>query len=142
MKKIAKLTELELKIMRVLWEQEKDLTIQEIAGFLEEDQLSVPSVTQAIRKLVKKKAVEVQRYILVSNVYARTFSPCFSQKEFLAEEYVRLNKSVFGVNRINRMSIITELLYVADDEISQEDIQQLQEIIDRKKEELARKENE
>ncbi len=59
MKKIPKLTELEIKIMKVLWEHEEGLSIQEIASYLTEEKISAPSVSQAMHRMVKKEAVSV-----------------------------------------------------------------------------------
>ncbi len=51
MKGKNRLTDLELVIMRVLWEHDGALTIQEISNFLKEEKISVASVTQVMSRL-------------------------------------------------------------------------------------------
>lgn len=63
--------------MGVLWNHDRSLTIQEIANGIKDEKISVASVTQAIKRMVSKKAITVSDHILVSNVYARTFIPSF-----------------------------------------------------------------
>lgn len=121
--------------MKVLWEHDKNLTIQEITNCM--DGLSVASITQSIKHLINKKAVVVSEHILVSNVYARTFKTCFTQEEFLAGEFKRLQKSVFGTKKSNVIGIAAALFNNSGKgEIKAEQIDELQKIIDEKKQEL------
>lgn len=137
MKELIRLTDLEIKIMRVLWENSDSLTIQEIADRMIEEKISVQSITQAIKHLVSKKAVQVSKHVLVSNVYARTFCPCFSQEQYLSGEIKRLQKSIFCKNPPNTISIIATLLQNSDDiAMDKNSIEELQKIIDDKKKEL------
>ncbi len=46
MSEIVRLTDLEIKVMNILWQYEQALTIQEIAGKLEKENISMPSVKQ------------------------------------------------------------------------------------------------
>ena len=135
-----RLTDLEIKIMRVLWESSESLTIQEITDRLTEEKLSVQSVTQAMKHLVSKKAVQVSEHVLVSNVYARTFCPCFSQDEYLSTEISRLQNSIFCRKKPNTMSIIATLLHNSDDNsLDKNEIEELQKIIDDKKRKLEKR---
>lgn len=141
MKNIPRLTDLEVRIMSVLWESESNLTIQEIAGRLQEDKLSVQSITQAMKRLVSKKVVVVSEHVLVSNVYARTFEPYYSQDEYLASEIERLKSSIFLKKRANAVSVMATLINNSDDqEISLEQIDELQKIIEQKKACLEKRE--
>lgn len=137
MKEIARLTDLEIRIMRVLWEHERDLTIQEIGKQLEDEGISVASVAQSVKHLIKKKAVVVSEHVLVASVYARTFRPCYDQEEFLKAEFCRLQKSVLGSKRINMVGVAMSLLTSNENKVVQvEDVEELQKFIDKKKEQL------
>lgn len=141
MEKDIKLTELEIKIMRVLWENEHHLTIQEIGTYLEKAGISTASVAQSMKHLIKKKAVTVCEHVPVANVYARTFAPCFSQEEFLAKEIDRLQRSVLGVKKLSLGGITAALLKSdAGRKISVEEIEELQQIMDVRKEQLKKEE--
>lgn len=134
MEGIARLTDVEIKVMRVLWEHEDSLTIQQIAACLEDDGLSVQSVTQVIKHLLDKKAVTVYEHVLSGNVYARAFRPCYDQEMFLAAEFERLQKDVFGKKKRNLVGIVASLLSNSDDEpFKPEEIEQLQQLIDKKR---------
>lgn len=137
MKEIARLTDLEIRIMRVLWEHERDLTIQEIGKQLEDEGISVASVAQSVKHLIKKKAVVVSEHVLVASVYARTFRPCYDQEEFLKAEFCRLQKSVLGSKRINMVGVAMSLLTSNENKgVQVEDVEELQNFIDKKKEQL------
>lgn len=94
--KIPRLTDLEVEIMAVFWNQEKELTIQDIAMDIQNKKVSVGSITQAVQHLLKKNALKVYSVVLVSNVYARTFLPMFTRDEYLGYEFYRMQKSIFG----------------------------------------------
>ena len=137
MSKIAKLTDLEIKIMRVLWESDNALTIQEIVKCLPEEKLSDASVRQAMKHLVNKKAVQVRESILVSTVYARTFEPCYTQEEYMAAEIERLQSVMFEKRKPNTFSIMAAILHNSDErELDATQIDELQKVIDKKKKKI------
>lgn len=137
MAEIAKLTDLELVLMKVMWERDTSLTIQEIAAYLDEKEMSIPSITQAIKHLISKKAVTVNSHVLVSNVYARTFTPCFSREEYVAAELKRLQNGVFGNKKVNTAGIFAALLNNDNNEsISLDEAEELERMINDKKREL------
>ncbi len=139
MKSITKLTDLEMKIMRVLWENAESLTIQGITELLSKEKLSVQSVTQSIKHLVAKGAVQVRGYVLVSNVYARTFSPCFSQEDYMVAEIKRLSKSIFSKKSLSMTSLMVALFENGDSKVmNEDDIAEIQRLIDKKKEQIKR----
>lgn len=137
MKEIARLTDLELKIMGVLWDHERCMTSQEIADCLKKEKISVASVMQAVKRLVEKKAVTVGDLVPVSRVYARAFSPSYSKEEFLAKEFGRLQKFVSHSNKVNIAGITAALLNNEKTKnLKLEDIEELQRLVEQKKEQL------
>jgi len=133
---IPKLTDLEIVIMGVMWEQEKDMTIQDISDFLEEKKISPSSVSQAMKRLLKKKAVAVSEHRQVANVYARVFKPSFGRGEFIRSEMERLGGKMSFRKRFSMAGIAAELIRGDTEPLNQKDMDELQEIIDRKKREL------
>lgn len=139
MKKTVRLTDLEIKIMKILWECDQNLTIQDIALHLKDEGISVQSVTQSVRHLVNKKAIAVNDLVPVERVYARAFGPCFSKEEYLAEEYERLQKLIFGANKVNLTGIAVALLNnQKSGDIGMNEIEELQMIIEEKKNQLKK----
>lgn len=136
MEKIPRLTELEMLIMGALWDNEKDMTIQEIAENLKEHHLSPASVTQAINRMVKKAAVEVSDHIPVSNVYARTFHPCISREAFAGAEIRRLEKKIAPKKRLSVNGLMAALLQNDTGKpVSRQELDELQALIDHLKSE-------
>lgn len=136
---IPKLTDLEIKIMKVLWENDKTLTIQEIATFLEEEKISTASVTQSIKHLIKKKAVMVSNHVLVSSVYAREFSTCFTKEEYLVNEIARLQKTIMGKKKPSSFGFAAALLSNNKKEkVELNQVEKLQRHIDYSLEELKK----
>lgn len=130
---IPRLTDLEIKIMKVLWDSDRGLTIQEIAGELKEEKISAPSVTQAMQRLTAKEAVKVSDYVLVVSSYTRMFVPAFSREEFMAEELNRLNRSLWGKGTSTIPNVVAALGFLKAknaDNISVEDMKGIRQIID------------
>lgn len=133
MKDIPKLTDLEIVIMGVMWEQGKGMTIQEIADCLEERKISPSSVSQAMKRLLKKKAVTVSEHRQVANVYARVFESGFERAEFTRSEIERLGGKMSFRKRLGMAGIVAELLSGDTGEISRNELEELREIINGKK---------
>ena len=130
---IPRLTDLEIKIMKVLWDSEKGLTIQEIANELKEEKISAPSVTQAMQRLTAKEAVKVSDFVLIVSSYTRMFVPAFSRKEFMAEELNRLNRSLWGNKTSTIPNVMSALGFLKEknaENISVEDMKGIRQIID------------
>ena len=77
--------------------------------------------------------------MLVSNVYARTFLPCFSPDDYFVAELTRMKKSMFGRKKLDTIGIIAALLSNSDEHtIDKKELLKLQKIIDLKKEQMKR----
>lgn len=130
---IPRLTDLEIKIMKVLWDSEKGLTIQEIANELKEEKISTPSVTQAMQRLTAKEAVKVSDLVLIVSSYTRKFVPAFGREEFMAEELKRLNKSLWGNRTPTIPNVVAALGFLKEknaENISTDDMKSIRQIID------------
>ena len=87
--------------------------------------------------MLAKEAVKVGEHVPVSNVYARTFCPCFHQKEFLAAEFRRMQEAVFGSHKRHTVGITAAFLSAESAKnMEMEELEELQRIIDEKKEKL------
>lgn len=138
MGKIPRLTDLETIIMKVLWEHDKGLTIQEITACIQEKKISAASVAQAVKHMLAKEAIAVGKHVPVANVYARTFSPCFNQKDFLASEFHRMQEAVFG-KRCHTAGIAAAFVgSESAKNIDAEEMDELQKVIDEKKKQMKK----
>ena len=88
------LTPMEQEVMKVLWESQHELTN------------SVASVAQTMKRLLEKGAVCVGDHVLVSNVYARTFHPCITRKEFVRQELIRLCDTAYRDQIVGMQEIL------------------------------------
>lgn len=138
MKEIARLTDLEIKIMKVLWAHE-GITVQEIGSYLKDEGLSVPSISQAIKHLTAKNAVVIDEFVLVTSKYARTFRTCFTREEYLAAEYKRLQKFVFDTQKADLSGITAALLGNSrDGDIAVDEMDDMKRIIEEKRKQLSK----
>ncbi len=85
-KKSIVLTDREYKVMDVLWNHEKALTINEIAKFSSDQKITVASIAQVIPRLLKKEVIHVENFIPVNTKYARTFLADITREEYMAGE--------------------------------------------------------
>lgn len=132
MDSIPKFTGLDYVVMEVLWNSKKDMTIQQIVHCLEKKEISVSSVSQAIRRLLKKKAVEQVGVVPVATVYARTFRACVSKEAVTSDKIRRLNIGM------SSMKLAMALLKSApeDEVIDAKELKEMQQILNAKKKKL------
>ena len=91
------LTPMEQEVMKVLWESQHELTNSEIAESMKD---------QTMKRLLEKGAVCVGDHVLVSNVYARTFHPCITRKEFVRQELIRLCDTAYRDQIVGMQEIL------------------------------------
>ena len=84
------LTDREYKVMDVLWNNEKDLTINEISEISDDPKLTVACIAQVIPRLLKKEFIHVEKFIPVNTKYARTFLADISRQDYMEDELHRL----------------------------------------------------
>lgn len=137
MKRVVRLTDIELKVMKVLWETGEHMTITEIAQYLVEENISSGSVAQAMKNLLAKNMVVVCESVPIANVYARTFAPAVENSAFMALEYQRMKKLIFGSKRFGLGSFVANLIS-NDEKLDEQDIAELQEIIDKTSKKLKK----
>lgn len=138
MKKAEKgLTSIEQSIMKVLWNNEKAMTNAQIAECLKSERISVASVAQAMKRLITKGAVKVEDYILVSNVYARTFLPCITREQFIKEELDRVSEAAFFNPKKGGIGLFAYLLQSDNGEVFDgEDLKELDNFLEEKKKKM------
>ena len=84
------LTDREYKVMDVLWNNEKDLTINEISEISDDPKLTVACIAQVIPRLLKKEFIHVEKFMPVNTKYARTFLADISRQDYMEDELHRL----------------------------------------------------
>ncbi len=121
----AKLTDREYKVMEVLWNSEKDLTINEISELSDDRKLTVACIAQVIPRLLKKELIRVEKFIPVNTKYARTFRPEISREDYSEGELLRLlqktgTKAIISA-LVNFTTINTDKEFLQDLEASIEE---------------------
>lgn len=122
-KKIAMLTDLEVVVMKVLWDADKMLTIKEISEILSSTpkKLSVPSITQCMKHLDKKKAIKVGEFVAVKNVYARAFTYNVTRDAYYVHAIKTLQKNMYGFESADA-GMIADVLVACSSVAEVEDI--------------------
>ena len=134
--KVQKLTDAEVAVMKILWEHEDGMTIQEIVQYQEQNQLSTASTAQIVKHLLKKEAVRVNGFVPAANVYARKFVPCFSREEFGAAEIQRVQQRIFDNGKLQTLGIAAAFLgNMRKKKLSGEEIEELKKLVDKKTQE-------
>lgn len=84
------LTDKEYKILNVLWNSDKDLTINEISEISGDPKLTVACIAQVIPRLLKKELIHVEKFIPVNTKYARTFLADITKQDYTESELQKL----------------------------------------------------
>lgn len=79
------LTDREFKVMDILQDTDKDLTVEKISNHFASFSLSPTYVAQVIPRLLKKDLIHIENFVLVTTRYARTFLPNISRYEYMAK---------------------------------------------------------
>lgn len=133
-RKRSTLTELEVDVLKVLWDSQTSLTVNEItekmnaAGMM----LSSASVAQVMKKLLEKKAVEVAEHKLTANIYSRAFVSVMSREDYMNAEIRRL-QNVLSINRqVSTLGLFQTLLQNSGNGLMDEkDIDEMESILKR-----------
>lgn len=114
------LTDREYKVMSVLWDSKKDLTINEISEISGDPKLTVACIAQVIPRLLKKNLVHVEKFIPVNTKYARTFLADITRQDYLESELSRLTQ------KTNAASLLSALVHVSSPKKNDELMQELE----------------
>lgn len=133
-----RLTDLEVHVMKVLWDSERSMTNSEIAEELkEETNLSVASVAQLVKRLLQKDVLEVGEHVPVANVYARTFKPKLTREEFIAGELLHIQKATSSDKNKGLKGIFAALFMVEKENgVNRQELEAIEHFIQKKKEEM------
>ncbi|MCQ2513383.1 MAG: BlaI/MecI/CopY family transcriptional regulator [Lachnospiraceae bacterium] len=82
-----KLTNNEISILHVLWNQNRPLSATEIVQFCKDKQWKSASIHLLVNSLLEKKAIQVAGFEKVGKTYCRTFAPVFSRAEFTIQSF-------------------------------------------------------
>lgn len=124
------LTKRENDIMCILWKEGKPMIASEIAKSMEG--LTINTVQATLRKLMKRKLVEVGEIVYSGTVLCRSFRPTMTQKEFEMQVAMQSVASLKSF-RISAAAFASALLGQNDEEVSMEELEQLEKLIQKKK---------
>ena len=116
-------------IMNVLWEEGRPLSDFEINDIAPE--LKMPTVRRCLELLLKEKLIEVAGTSMNGKVYARNYTPLLSR-----EDYLKGNAKSRKITPVEMMTALLET-----DGITEAELEQLQDLLDRKRIELKSKES-
>ncbi len=118
-----RLTNKQMDVMNILWENDKPMAASEILKANEK--LNINTIHACIRKLLEEEYVKVAYIDYSRNVMSRYFMPTVSKGKYFSESY----KDIIGSKKL----ILTSLI---ETETNIEELEQLENLIRKKKEEL------
>lgn len=124
------LTRRESDIMSILWGEGKPMIASEIAKSMEG--LTINTVQATLRKLMKRNLVEVGDIVYSGTVLCRAFRPTMTQKEFEMQVAMQSVASLKSF-QISAASFASALLGQNEEDISMEELEQLEKLIQEKK---------
>ncbi|MQN01047.1 MAG: BlaI/MecI/CopY family transcriptional regulator [bacterium LCO1.1] len=122
------LTEREDKLMNMLWDGNKELTIEEMKDYLGPEEFSHATLFKMVKALEKKGLLEVCGLRKRAKNYSRIFKPSMTKEQFYTKYILSRNFSSKGLIEIS--AALTGAAKPENDEERDEEIEHLQAIID------------
>ena len=127
------LSETELDIMQLLWEEDTGLSRPEILSRLEGKDWNPNSIHQVLNSMMKKGVLQVDGMARCGKIYGRTYTPTMTQQEFLARRTQEITPGLTTKERI--LGVVAAL---ADQEgLDAETIQELENLLEEHKKGLT-----
>ena len=128
------LSETELDIMQLLWEEDTGLSRPEILSCLEGKDWNPNSIHQVLNSMMKKGVLQVDGMARCGKIYGRTYTPTMTQNEFLARRTQEITPGLTTKERI--LGVVAAL---ADQEgLDAETIQELEQLLEAHKKGLTK----
>ena len=128
------LSETELDIMQLLWEENNGLSRPEILSRLEGKDWNPNSIHQVLNSMMKKGVLQVDGMARCGKIYGRTYTPTMTQQEFLARRTQEITPGLTTKERI--LGVVAAL---ADQEgLDAETIQELEQLLEAHKKGLTK----
>lgn len=128
------LSETELDIMQLLWEEDTGLSRPEILSRLEGKDWNPNSIHQVLNSMMKKGVLQVDGMARCGKIYGRTYTPTMTQQEFLARRTQEITPGLTTKERI--IGVVAAL---ADQEgLDAETIQELEQLLETHKKGLTK----
>lgn len=112
-------------VMDVLWKEERPLSAFEINELHPE--MKMPTIRRCLELLLKENIVKVAGMSMNGKVYARNYVPLLTREDYLKES--THNRKIGAVEMLK--------VLLEDKDITVDDVEELQKILDRKKAELG-----
>ena len=112
-------------VMDVLWKEERPLSAFEFNELHPE--MKMPTIRRCLELLLKENIVKVAGMSMNGKVYARNYVPLLTREDYLKES--THNRKIGAVEMLK--------VLLEDKDITVDDVEELQKILDRKKAELG-----
>lgn len=120
-----RITKKQLEIMKILWSSDKPLIASEILK--RNNSLNINTVQACLRALVNKQFIKVADIVYSGTVLTRSYTPLVSREDFLGTAC----QDIIGKAKVS--SLIASLI---DTETNLSELEELEKLIEQKKEEL------
>lgn len=132
---MIKLSNNERDIMNMLWNEDRPLTRTDMIALSPEKKWNERYIHAILNDLTEKGLIEVVGSVKAGRTYARTYSYAVTREEFSAMKIIEeIDDSKRGAQELKISGVFAAL--VETDRVNDELLSELQEIIDRKKEDL------
>lgn len=128
------LSETELDIMQLLWEENNGLSRPEILSRLEGKDWNPNSIHQVLNSMMKKGVLQVDGMARCGKIYGRTYMPTMTQQEFLARRTQEITPGLTTKERI--LGVVAAL--ANQEGLDAETIQELEQLLEAHKKGLTK----
>jgi len=120
--------------MEILWKENRELTVSEIAGLSPSGKVKINSIYLYINGLLKKGAIKVAGHVPAVRTHSRTYKAMFTEADYIAMQITGQISSRANASNLKKI-ILTAIQTGA---ISETTLDELQDLIDQQREEMRK----
>jgi len=128
----AVLSEIEMDILKLLWQSERPLSRAEIFEGVSDKKKHPTAINQILNNMMAKDVICVAGLVRCGKIYGRTYAPTMSREEFLMRQAQEIMPDISPETRFLR----TVSAWSEGEDISAETLKELEELLRKRREEL------
>ena len=126
------LSETELDIMQILWEEEEALSRPEILSKMPDKDWNPNSIHQVLNSMMKKNVLKVAGMVRCGRVYGRTYAPNITRQDLINADVAR----ILPHSTVNEQALGVLAALIDQEDIDVSTLREMEKLLEKRRKEL------